>query len=496
MNKRAACLLSAVVLGAAPGIIGGTATGAEIRTETDLGGFSITSNAAPFKVLVDDPSNPLPRPEESAIVEANPAYTQVDLATGPAARAIASSLWPGNLLGQGIPTATNNELGQYPIKAQAQYPDKPYESNASIDLRGNHITDDQGLLMRSTARGLDATALAKFNPTDVPGQLELGTLWSQTTATVTDKNVAVGHSISRLSDVSLLGGMIRVGSVSTVVQTTSDGKKPTSTGTTTVVGLLIGGQGFTVDEKGAHPVETGPLGFDGPQALKDVGIHVDGIVQKSSKDSESATRVARGLRITVDTTALREVLTTKTPGPVSSALYEIFNRTPQGCPGGAPIPLGCPVQGALYYSLSGTPKITFIMGAGESSTSAIESIGFDFPSLDVPTDFQGGFDGAVNTGGAQAPTLPGTDIIAPTMPEAGPATGDPAGQPVLAGSRPNLPSSPAVSALLVLGALLAAGVGGFGLTWLRGFAFGGGLLGGGCALGAPSNVPSLHMDGA
>lgn len=494
-------LLCLIAASAALGIVAApVATGEAIRTDTTLGGFSISANAAPIKILVDDPSNPLPRPEDGAIVEANPAYTQADLATGPAGRGIASSLWPGNLLGEGIPTASNNQLDQYPVKAESRYPDKPYTATGSLDLRGNHIASDQGALMTSSALGLDVAATAKFNPTDVPGAAEIGGLFSHSTATVTAANVAIGHSISKVSDVALLGGLIRVGSVSTVIDTTSDGKKPTSSGTTVVSGLVVGTTGFVVDDKGARPVGlpipgSGPLPSGQLDPLKQAGITIDGIAQTSSKDAESASRSARGLRITIDTTIFRNALNTLTPGPVTSALYTLFNQLPQSCPGGIPVPVGCGVQGFAYYSLSATPKLTYILGGGESTTSAILPITFDFgPPVDLgnngPGLGTGGQTGAV--GGSVAPPALPDGTVTPNLPEStGPTVAST--DPVLASGR-SFPKSPPVTALLVLGALLVAGLGGWGMTWLRGFAFGAGLLGAGCALGAPSNIPSLHAE--
>lgn len=484
-TRRARALLCVVGVSGALGLVGvPTATSAEIRTETKLGGFSVSVNAAPIKILLDDETLPIPRPEGGAVVEADLAFTQAELATGPASLGLASSLWPGNLLGQGLPTATNNEVSQYPIKAESRYPDKPYTDNGAIDFQGQRIAETNSAIMHSSALGLDSQGTARFNPVDIPGQVDIGGLYSRSTATVNDKDVAVGHSVSTISDVKLLAGLIKIGSVSTVIDTRSDGKNPSSTGSTEVSGLVIGTTGYVVDDKGARPVGVpvpgvGPIPSNPVDIAKAAGITIESIAQSSSQDAETASRQAKGLRITVDTTLFRNIITPATPPAVTDALYSLFNNAPPD------------QRGRLYYLLAATPKITFILGAGESSSSAIEAIGFDFePIPEVPGFPDTG--GGTGTGGVVAPpALPGDGGLTPELPEAGgPSVSQP--DPVLAGGRPNAPASPPVSALLVLGALLVAGVGGWGLTWLRGFAFGAGLLGAGCALGAPSSMPSLH----
>jgi hypothetical protein len=106
-------------------------SGATIRTDTSLGGYSVKTNAAPVKVLIDDPASAIPHEPGSAILEVDPAYTAVTLESGPNARALASALWPGTLLGDGIGAATGGQLPGYPVKADARYPDKPYTATAS-----------------------------------------------------------------------------------------------------------------------------------------------------------------------------------------------------------------------------------------------------------------------------------------------------------------------------------------------------------------------------
>ena len=121
-RRQVRALATVVFLSGSVAGFGSPAFGDTIRTTTGLGGFSVSANAAPFKVLIDDPSNPLPRPENEAIVEADPSFTLAEVATGPAARGVASTLWPGNLLGEGVGAASNGQLPGYPVKARPNLP--------------------------------------------------------------------------------------------------------------------------------------------------------------------------------------------------------------------------------------------------------------------------------------------------------------------------------------------------------------------------------------
>lgn len=488
--RRTASFATVGVLTAALASGSGPAAGDAVRTETTLGGYSIKTNAAPLKVLLDDPASAIPHEPGSAILEADASYSQATLETGPASRGLASSLWPGALLGDGIGTATEGQVAGYPVKADARYPDKPYTANGHGCLRADQpgsCFDDGGAFMSAKAMGLDVRAAARLNPAEVPGEVEVGAVSSEATATVKD-GVAIGTSRSQVSDLTLLGGVIKVGSVSTTLSVRSDGKKPTSSGSTVVTGLTIGGAGYVVDEQGARlvtppgqpaPPGSGPIPTNGLDPAKQLGITVSGISQDRTQDSSTATRDAKGLRITVDTVVLRGVLDQATPGPVRDALYTIFSQVPSIG--------GQNIQGYLFYLLTTTPKITFVVGAGSGVSAATLPLSFDFPDLPV-----GGFD----------PPVPPTD--GGTVP-AGPV---PASGPVLPGAQPTgpgpvvLPPTTVKAAAedpfgglppgLLLLVLAAAGVAGWGMVRLQSAALLGAAAEGPCTDGSTPTLPDLR----
>ena len=445
------------------------ANGDAIRTDSTLGGFSIKMQAAPFRVLLDDPTLAIPHPPGTPVLEADPAYTAATLETGPTARGLASSLWPGALFGDGIGTVTNGGIPSYPLKADSRYPDKPYTAQ---DQGG-------GAFMSSQALGLDVKAMARFNPGDAPGAIDIGGAKSVSTATVKD-GVAVGTAVSQLSDVDLMGGIIHIGSVSTSVTVKGDGKKATSTGVSTVTGLTVAGMGFAVDDTGVHPVGvpapgSGPLPGNALDPLKALGITISGLSQSHTQDVNTATRDASGLTITVDTVVLRGVLN-QLPQPIWDALYGIVQQLPKD------------QQGNFYYLLQATPKITFLLGDGGGTASASLPLSFTFPTL--PSFPVGGLP-PVSGGITQPVTTPPIGAIgAPEAPVVQP--------PAVAPTTPNLvkaaekdPFSGLPPGLVLLVLAVAAGAG-WALWRVQSLALAGGAIAGPCTDGTSQSLPDLR----
>src|SRR4051794_6748932 len=115
-------VVSALTVGSLP--LGGVVSADGVRTDTTLAGFAVKVEASPLRILIDDPTLAIPRDPGTAVVEADPNFSMAGVSAGPNAIAIGSSLWPGNLFGEGLPALTGGP--GYPIKAEARYPDKPY----------------------------------------------------------------------------------------------------------------------------------------------------------------------------------------------------------------------------------------------------------------------------------------------------------------------------------------------------------------------------------
>lgn len=477
-----------VLTGAIAGGSAAPASSVDIRTETTLGGFSVKTNAAPIKVLLDDPTLAIPRDTGTAVLEADPAYSQATLESGPAARALATTLWPGNLIGDGIGAASNGGIPAYPVKADARYPDKPYTTNGRIcPPQSPQCGDDGGALMSASALGLDVEAKAQFAPPDQTGQVDVGLAASTSTATVKD-GLAIGTADSRLTDVSLLGGTIQIRSVTSRLSVQSDGKRATSKGSTTVSGLTIGGYGYSVDESGAHlvgaPVPgSGPLPTGALDPAKGLGVTVSGLTSEHADGAETATRSVSGLVIKVDTVVLRSALN-QLPSQVYDPVYAVIQQLPPE------------QQGNFYYLLGATPSITFVIGAGQGLASASLPLSFEFPDLPVDGGFppvagaSGGSAGLPGVGGSVGGVAGG---LAPggvtSVP--GPAVAPGTTSPPLVKAASTDPFKGIGPAQLLL-VVLAAGVAAWGLLRLRTACFAGTAAAGPCTQGTSPSLPDLR----
>lgn len=479
--------VSALTVGMLP--FGSTVRAATVRTDTKLAGFSVLVEATPLRVLLDDPRLEVPHDTGTAVAEADPNYTLASVSAGPNAHAITSTLWPGNLLGQGLAQVANGAPA-YPIKGEARYPDKPYDK-AGVD---------GGQVSSAHAEGLEAKASADGLPTNKPGGVTVGGVTSTSLATVTEKDVAVGNAVSAVQDVQLLAGVVSIGSVKTVLTASADGTTATSTGTTTVSGLTIANNTFGVDDKGlrAGPQSSALPSLDSPEEVRTrLGISMRTVNQTVVKTPGGVKRVGGGLIVDIDTGPLRALLS-----PATDVVNPIVRQLIAGLPPAVGPVDTSPVTSQLYYLLKATPHITFIFGSANVQSAATLPITlppFTFPSFPPvggsvlpPSGSGSGFTSGTPPVGSVTPVgvvgsspFVGGSTNPVTPPVVGPApTGNVASESPDAGFG-------GISPGWLFGAALGAGLLGWGLTRFLGLA-GGAPLGLGCRLGAPTTVPNLR----
>lgn len=465
----------------------------DIRLETSLAGYSIDAEGSPLAVLFFEPQLPVPVDPGKPHFELQTAFTRTSLGTGPQGRALASSLWPGALLGDGFATLADEFFGQnedYPIMADARFPSGPEQDENELPT---------GTGMRASARGLDLDARARLGetPEDI---LATGSYASRSRSTVED-DVAIATTRATAKDVVLIEGLIEVDAVVTRLRAVNDGEEASTSGATNVTGLRVAGNGFNVDGSGLRPVqedEAGdPLGEPPanatPEEIRDeLGIRVSVLEHEEEVEGSSAARAAGGLHITIDTTVLRGALEEPVLGPLMGSLPREIIDSP------------------VYPLLLLQPRIEFFIARGEVSAATSAAAEFDF-DFDVAGDFgleedlappdsdaelglpseQADSGAALGESATPSAAESGSvDMEAPDV--ASPGESPPGSQsPQIALETVAMPEAPGGSLLFVLLAFAAAAVASRGLLGLPGLAFGG-AGGPACEAGHRTGVPNLR----
>ncbi|MDR7085319.1 hypothetical protein J2X11_000158 [Aeromicrobium panaciterrae] len=484
--KRTAASLLAFGL-----LAGGTASGAAPAQAVAYGGFSTAATATPIKLEIFEPVIPIPTEPQG---EFDLSYTRVLGGSGPATSARASAFWPGAAVGEGLKTF-GEQLGLpaaltgggYPVQANAGFPgDTPEQYQeffpgmigrvkagdkrtvAKVAYTPTDVNDgDAGDSKAPPANPLDALT-GLFGATPAPSTNPLGTLgllidfdgMTSVSSSDYDGTTAVATATSRIGELRLLAGVIKLTGVNVVTKVTStlDGGAITSQ-TVDVGGMTVAGQKFAYGPDGFTAVgKVTPIpGIPTSAAdlLKTLGVAIEVPKPEITKSGSTAKIIAEAARVTIDTAPLRKNLP-KLP------LDDLVNGLPD-------LQQGNILKGLLLSINTIAPKIVLRLGYSEASASTI-----------TLADLGGGGAGpAAGAGGGLAPAL---DDVPPTTDLGG---DDTTAAPVAKGMPP-LRSLPMI--LLIGGALLASGV-----AWYLRQA--GLLLFGGandCSFGLQAGIPDLR----
>jgi hypothetical protein len=229
-----------------------------------FGGYSITATAPGVEVTEDEPSAQAHPEAQGAVPE-----TSSLLSSGPVGYALSTVAWPGatganggqlvSLLFPGpagavvpVPDAVTGlvkgeaSLLNYPIRAEARSgtsPDGSYNKVPAADLTAH-------------ADANRVEGVAQVKGADQPGGATYGTMRSNSVSTLTN-NQAKAVASSTVNNIALAGGAVKIASVTSTAQATSDGAKSTTGGGTTVADMTIGGQRAYFDQTGVHAGSAG-----------------------------------------------------------------------------------------------------------------------------------------------------------------------------------------------------------------------------------------------
>ena len=488
---------------------------------SDPGGFSSEATATPLKVEIYEPAIPIPADPQA---EFDVSYTRVDGQSGPVGTARASAMWPGDSIGEGFKTV-GEQVGLPAALTQNGYPQQ-VNADSTSDKTQAAQEPLPGMVTRVNATDHKATAkvgyggggdVAEGDPdgsaTPPPNPLTalsggdlsaLGSIITGSSSGNADTPVpssplgalsvlvnptgmesisttdysgdkVIATATSRLGQLSLIGGLVKLTGVEVVARTTSSQAAGATTSTRiTYGGMTIAGVPFAMTSDGlvggGPPVAIPGLPSNASDALKALGISLDVPKPVVTKDGASASIAARGLVVTIDTQPLRAKLPALPIGDFAGQLPDSAGQ----------------LKSLLLAASEAHPKLVLSVGAVTSQATTVAAIGADGSSSAPDTSASTGASGGASTGTGGAAGAVGTPgEVAPA------ATATPTSTtPVKTVSAvPGLPPLGGVPGMLTLLGLLIAGGAGWYLRRAGGLLFGAGNT---CSLGLKAGVPDLR----
>ena len=465
--------------------------------DTTLGGYSGTAQAEPVRIQVFEPVIPLPSTPQ---VDGGIGFTKANTDTGPVSRALASYLWPGDVVGDGFNQLTGDPNSVYPVQVNSRYPattTAPATNTAQLTEGNGMTTSTDGWSTVATVNGAGISgtnplsnplkglcelvskqcpkpvALPVPLPSSAPllGLVQLENVYSQSSVVVGAKTIT-STATTHMSKIKLLGGLITIAGVDLTSKTVSDGTKATTTGSSAIGGLTIAGQTVALDGKSitlaGQVIKLPALPLD----LSQLGLRLQYAESQRSVAGPTGSLAAQGLIITVDTGAIFNLLGVTS---LTNALKALLTQIPG-------------VGNKLGPALSVHPKIVLQLGSVSTSVDAapayvLPPIGPTTGTVTPPIDTGSG--GLITGGGLPSGNLGGTPtpVTQPPTPTTTPT------QPTTQPAAFNLPGLGKVPRWLILGGLFLAGA----IGWLFRSA-GGFLLSGGrtCTFGLDTGVPDLR----
>lgn len=410
-----AALAGAVlVLGSllAPGVLAQTATFSAFNAQAVSRGVEVTFGIDPFII---SPLGQIAAP-----------FVRTEMNTIPVSDAIASLLWPGDLVhatfGEGG-SANSQGAPAYPFTVQATYPDKPSREKVLaglFPLKMAGLTAEGGQ-MRSQAELSDNSASAtiadvSLQPPGSPRLVAVDAIRTAADAVVQGNRVAQ-VATARLEGIDLLEGMIHVTSLESVARIVSDGRSVIERQATTTIGrvqvtfgddvhaAVIDGKGIRIEDpdnpQSLNQALTAVLQY----TLSRAGITVAALGSTVTENESAGQAFAGGLLVDFHTgpceacPALLRAIPREIAGPVADAVAELENQ-------GAPLlcvvrqningQLPC-LSSGLVPSTGNSFEGTLALGSTAATASAAGAPSFDAGGGAVGGDFGGGFTGAPTT---------------------------------------------------------------------------------------------------
>ena len=401
-----------------------------------VGGFSLKASAAATRQIFRPENNILP---VENLLDVSVPYATSSLSQG-SGYALGVIAWPGDTFANacgafpdGFPGKTDPNFEWYPPDApRIPIPCDPYRAESFFPQGPADAKPPQeapGTTSVSHADEKESTARGEITPAGGPGA-SIGGLSSVSSASI-KTGTAVAEATSRVSDVVLADGVIRIQSITSQAKAVSDGATADAQGSTVVQGFTIADMAVSVTGDGVtlagRPPIANPLGpaIDPVNAaLQTLGISISLNQPTVTKEGAVASVDAPGLRVSFDNTSL-----------ITSIPPELRSNLP----------------------IDPTGKTTLVFGAASASADASPGFGEDLPIDDTPPVAD-----IVDTGS----DLSAGDSVAVST-DVTPASAAPADTgAIVQGTRASAVSTTAVGLGLVILALVGAILGAVGLKKL------------------------------
>ena len=289
--------------------------------DSALGGFTVTSLAEAVTAQYEQPNFPIPA---TPSLEFDEGYAATTDNFGPSGTAIASTLYPGQVVANAgpdlallVPGVPLPPAPAWPVQATSEYPQTPNtgtddQPGVSMDAAStaNGNTASATLGNGASTAGANGASPAQTAPSG-PGNplaststiIGVGVL-SATSSSQAPSTSANAVASATVAGISVLGGFITIGSITSTANATSDGTTGKVTGSTLVQNMDIAGQQVTVDANGISAAgQNAPLSL--PIAsinklLNELGISIAVSNATDKVNGPSASRTLDGLKITID----------------------------------------------------------------------------------------------------------------------------------------------------------------------------------------------------
>jgi hypothetical protein len=391
-------LVSALALGSGSGLTAFMLLSAPAGADTTLGGFTVTALAEASTGQYEQPNLPIPA---TPTAEFDEGYAATTDNYGPTGSAVASTVYPGQVIANSgpeagllFPGAPIPPLPLWPVEATSNYPQTPNSTTtnkpgvnmeatstanantATATIGNNSPTAGAATNTCTTVPGAGTVTGAlggltggsstsgSGNPAESTSSL-MGISYSSGTSTSGASGALATASASATdSGISILAGLICIGSVTSTATATSDGTTGKVGGSTVVSNVVIAGQPATVDTSGIHAAGNSSPGAPSLSVMNTLLFQL-GMTMTVTNPTDvvkgaAASRTLDGLRITINLTTL------------DAAANKFSTLLPASFTSQLPLPIPNSQQLTMdlgTVSVSSTASPAFIVGNSGAATS-------------------------------------------------------------------------------------------------------------------------------